>query len=318
MGARRGAYRAVSMATSRVDVVGGAGDRPVVVATRRSVEAHQDEVAGVSRDRVRVSLQDLPGRDDGRRQPEPGRAVGSDHRDRGAVGLRQDDLAADGEPHAGTVQGQDHLGREAGQGAAEDRPAPPDGLRHPERRLVPAPDGAGEHRDRSGPAGLGQAEDEQARPRAARQRRAGPQAGWPLSGSAVRGSAAAGRCGPCPGGRSARAVDGRTVLRGRPGGPGRAARVLPRPPAGAQQDHHHDHPRHRRGDQAGRPGRHPAGRRQARAGRYAAAAAGRACGRLRRGFRRQGPWLPLVVVPVGVGSDPGGCAGRPGGRLHRG
>ena len=315
--ARRAACPACRERPSRVEEVGGAGDRPVVVATRRSVEAYQDEVAGVSRDRVRVSLQDLPGRDDGRRESEPGRAVGPDHRDRGAVGLRQDDHAADGQPHARAVQGQDHLGREVGQVASQDRSAPADGLRHPERRPVPPPHRAGEHRHRPRPAALGQAEVPQARRRAARQCRTRPQAGWPVSGSALRWPAAARRSGPCPGGRSTGAVDGRAVLRGRPGGPRRAARVLPRPAARAQQDDHHDHPRHRRGDQAGRSGGDPAGGRQARAGRHPAAAAGRAGRRVRRRIRRQGPRLPLALVPARVGSDAGQRPGRPGGGLHR-
>ena len=50
---------------------------------------------------------------------------------------------------------------------------------------------------------------------------------------------------------------------------------------------------------------------------YAAAAAGRAGGRLRRGVRRQGPWLPLAVVPAGRRARAGAGQGGPRRRGRR-
>ena len=217
------------------------------------------------------------------------------------------------EPDARAHQRTHRLGRDAAAVEAEDHAAAPDGLRDPERRAVPAPDRAGEHRHRSRPAGLVEGQDPEALSGAAGQRRAGPQAGQPLSGSALRRSAAAGGRRPRLGGRPVGAADGRAVLGGGPGGARRAARVLPGPAARAQQDDHPDHPRHRRGHQARRPGGDPAGRWPAGPGRRAAAAARGAGRRVRRGLRRQGPRVPLAVVPARAGSPP-----RPGRRGPRG
>ena len=109
-----------------------------------------------------------------------------------------------------------------------------------------------------------------------------PGDGAPLPGAALRRPAAARRRGPRARRRPAGAADGRAVQRGRPGGPrepaGRAAAAAGR----AGQDDRVRHPRHRRGGQARRPGRGAPRRRQARPVRRARRAARPAGRRLRR------------------------------------
>ena len=78
---------------------------------------------------------------------------------------------------------------------------------------------------------------------------------------AVRRPAAARRGRPRAGGRPAGDADGRAVQRGRPGRARAAAGRVPAPAGRARQDHRLRHPRHRRGDQARRPGGRPARRR---------------------------------------------------------
>ncbi len=102
---------------------------------------------------------------------------GQDHRDRGAVGLRQDHDAAHGQPDAGTDQGPHPVGRNPDQIPPQDDAAPPDGVRDPERRPVPAPDRGRQHRYRSWSAGLEPAEDPLPFAGVAGQRRSGQEAG---------------------------------------------------------------------------------------------------------------------------------------------
>ena len=64
--------------------------------------------------------------------------------------------------------------------------------------------------------------------------------------------------------RPAADADGRALRRHRPDQPRAAAERVPAPPAGDPQDDRVRHPRHRRGDQDGRPHRDHAARRQAR------------------------------------------------------
>ena len=179
-------------------------------------------------DRVRARRQDLPGRHRRRRRPQPPGALGPDHDDRRPVRLRQDHHPADGQPDDRAHHGPDHLGRQPAALQAQDDAAPPDGLRHPERRAVPAPHGRREHRDGARPARLVEGQDAEAVAGAAGGRRPRPQAGRPLPGPALRRAAAARGGRARPGGRPAGDADGRALLGRRPGGPRRAARVLPR------------------------------------------------------------------------------------------
>ena len=95
---------------------------------------------------------------------------------------------------------------------------------------------------------------------AARAGRPADQLRRPLPGPALRRPAAAGRRGPRAGRRPAGDADGRAVQRGRPGRARAAAGRVPAAAGRARQDHPVRHPRHRRGDQARRPGRRAAGR----------------------------------------------------------
>ena len=100
-----------------------------------------------------------------------------------------------------------------------------------------------------------------------------PKLGDRYPGAALRRSAATRRCGPGAGRRSADPADGRAVLGGRPGGPRRAAGRNPAAARRIAQDHRVRHARHRRGDQARRPGRGVRPRRRAAAVRRPGAAA---------------------------------------------
>ena len=89
-----------------------------------------------------------------------------------------------------------------------------------------------------------------------------------LPGPALRRPAAAGRRRPGARRRPAGDADGRAVQRRRPGRPRPAAGRVPPAAGRARQDDRVRHPRHRRGDQARRPGRRAAGRRQAGPARH--------------------------------------------------
>ncbi len=116
---------------------------------------------------------------------------------------------------------------------------------------VPVP---ARHRQEAGP-----------RPRdgAPRARRPRPRVRQALPGPALRRPAAARRRRPGAGRRPARDADGRAVLGRRPGGPRPAPGRVPAAAGRARQDDRVRHPRHRRGDQARRPGGGAAGRRHA-------------------------------------------------------
>ena len=119
--------------------------------------------------------------------------------------------------------------------------------------------------------------------RAARADRHGPAGDRPaLSGGAVGRAAPARRRRPGAGRRSAAAVDGRAVRRDRPDQPSAAPGRVPGAPGARAQDRRVRDPRHRRGDQDGRPRRGPAPGRHARPVRDARRAAVRAGGRVRR------------------------------------
>ena len=138
-------------------------------------------------------------------------------------------------------------------------------LRHPARRAVPAPHGRSTT-SRTVPRLLGLGQD--ARPRRARMElleRVGLEPGVrrALPAPALRRPAAARRRRPGAGRRPAGDAHGRAVQRGRPGRARAAAGRVPAAAGRARQDDRLRHPRHRRGDQARRPGRGAAGRRQA-------------------------------------------------------
>ena len=94
--------------------------------------------------------------------------------------------------------------------------------------------------------------------RAAGAGRARPRARRPLPGAALRRPAAAGRGGAGAGRRPAGDADGRAVRGDRPDQPRAAAERVPAAAGGDPQDRPLRHPRHRRGDQDGRPDRDPA------------------------------------------------------------
>ena len=79
-------------------------------------------------------------------------------------------------------------------------------------------------------------------------------------GAALRRPAPARRRGPRARRRPAADADGRAVRRDRPDQPRAAAERVPAPAGGDPQDDRLRHPRHRRGDQDGRPDRDHAGR----------------------------------------------------------
>ena len=101
--------------------------------------------------------------------------------------------------------------------------------------------------------------------RAAGADRARPRARRPLPGAALRRPAAARRRRPGARRRPAGDADGRALRRDRPDQPRAPAERVPAPAGGDPQDRPLRHPRHRRGDQDGRPDRDPARGRQGRA-----------------------------------------------------
>ena len=138
-------------------------------------------------------------------------------------------------------------------------------------------------------ARLGQAAHARARRGAARAHRPARRLPRPLPRPALRRPAPARRRRPRARGRPAADADGRAVRRDRPDQPRAAAERVPAPAGRAAQDDRLRHPRHRRGDQDGRPDRDPQGGRHPRPVRDAGRAAdvpGRA---VRGGLRRRRP-----------------------------
>ena len=182
----------------------------------------------------------------------------------GPSGLRQDDVAQDGQP-AHRADERPHPHRRRGRrDARRDRAAAEHRLRHPAGRPLPAPDDRRERGHRAAAPGLDEGASAGARGRAARARRPGPrQVPRPLPEPAVRRRAPARRRRPGARGRPADHAHGRAVRGRRPDRPRPPPERVPAPPGGARQDDPVRDPRHRRGDQDGRPGRGLPGRRHA-------------------------------------------------------
>ena len=123
-----------------------------------------------------------------------------------------------------------------------------------------------------------------------------------LSRAALGRPAAARRCRARVGCRPAGDADGRAVLGRRPGGPRPAPGGVPAPAGRARQDDRLRHPRHRRGDQARRPGGRTAGGRDPGPARRAPRAALTAGRRVRGRFRGTRPRLPRARVRPGASS----------------
>ena len=144
-----------------------------------------------------------------------------------------------------------------------------------------------------------------------------PELGDRYPGPALRRPAAARRRRPGAGRRPAGDADGRAIRGDRPDQPRAPAERVPPPPGGDPQDGPLRHPRHRRGDQDGRPDRGDARGRQGRAVRDPGRAADGAGQRVRRGLRRRRPGAEAAGADAGPRHQPlGGAAGprRPGDR----
>ena len=143
------------------------------------------------------------------------------------------------------------------------------------------------------------AADPRARRRAARARLARPgRDARPLSRAALGRPAPARRRGARARRRPAADADGRAVRRDRPDQPRAPPERVPAPAARDPQDDRLRHPRHRRGDQDGRPHRDHAGGRHARPVRAARRAADVPGEPLRRGLRRRRPRAQATRAPA--------------------
>ena len=120
----------------------------------------------------------------------------------------------------------------------------------------------------------------------------------PLPEPALGRRAPAGRRRPRAGGRPTDHAHGRAVRRGRPDRPRAAPERVPAPPGGARQDDPVRHPRHRRGDQDGRPRRGHAGRAAPRPVRAAGRDPRRPGRRVRGPLRRRGPRPQAPLAPA--------------------
>ena len=120
---------------------------------------HQTETSRGPHDPVRCRDQAVPGRDDGGRRPVAHRPHGQDHRARRALGLRQDDQPADGQPDDRADPRLDHPRRPGHRPDGRGRAAARHGLRHPARRPLPPPHRPRQHRDRAPAPRLGQDAD---------------------------------------------------------------------------------------------------------------------------------------------------------------
>ncbi len=232
-------------------------------------------IALVQEPPVRSSAEPLEFRDVTKRYPGSRQACGrwpvaqgprrGDLRPRRPLGLRQDDRHADGQPHDRHHLRRHPARRAHGQGPQARRAAPRDRLRHPARRPVSALDDRREHRDGPAASGLGQGAHRDAHRRAARAHRPAARHALALPQPAVRRPAPARRRRPRAGLRPAGHAHGRALRRDRPDQPRALAERVPAPAGRAAQDDRLRHPRHRRGDQDGRPHRDPAGGRHPRA-----------------------------------------------------
>ena len=163
-------------------------------------------------------------------------------------------------------------------------------LRDPADRPLPAPDHGRQHRDRARGCSAGT--------RSASRARVDELLDWcrstrrdarPLSRPALGRPAPARRRGPRARRGPAADADGRALRRDRPDQPRAASERVPAAPAGDPQDDRLRDPRHRRGDQDGRPDRRAQEGRQAGPVRHARRAADRPGGQLRGGLRRRRP-----------------------------
>ena len=255
-----------------------------------------------------AAVEDLSPRGAGRRDLRPG----------GALGLRQDHRDADGQPDDRHHRGRHPARRAERQGAPARRAAARDRLRDPADRPLPPPHRRRQHRHGPQAARLGAGANPRAHRRAARARLARPRRdARPLPGPAVGRAAPAGRRGPCPGRRPAADAHGRALRRHRPDQPRAAPERVPPPPARDPQDDRLRDPRHRRGDQDGRPHRDHAEGRQARPVRDAGRAALAPGQQVRRGLRGRGPGAEAPRPPAGARREPlegaAGAGGRAGG-----
>ena len=165
---------------------------------------------------------------------------------------------------------------------------------------VPAPDAGREHGRRPAPARVAQGAHPRARRGAGRPDGARPRARRPLPRAGLGRPAPARRRRPRPGRRPAADADGRAVRGDRPDQPGAAAERVPAAPGRDPQDDRLRHPRHRRGDQDGRPRRHPAPGRRAGAVRHAGGDPHPAGRRLRRALRRRRPRAQAPLARAAV------------------
>ena len=237
------------------------------------------------------------------------------------VGLRQDDVAQDGQPaHRADVRADPHRRRRRLDPRA-DGPPPQHRLRHPAGRALPASDHRRQRRDRAAADGLDQGPPARALRGAAGPRRPGRrQVPRPVPEPAVRWRATARRRRPGASRGPADHAHGRALRGGRSDRPGPAPERIPSPPGDDRQDDPVRDPRHRRGDQDGRPRRGLPDRRDPRPIRTAARHPGRAGLVVRGALRRPGPWPQAAVAPARLRrrASPGGHGeGRCVGRGHR-
>src|SRR5437016_2060638 len=202
---------------------------------------------GHGRDQRRESHQAVRRDHGGRRRVDDHRAQ-LDHRHRGYLGLRQVDAAAHDQPARRADPRTSPHRRPRHERGSPVPAAPPDRLRDPGARTLPAPHGPGEHCDRAAPPRLGRGPHRRPRRGAARglpARSRHLRAGLPAP--ALGRAAAARRRRARARRRALGAPDGRALRRARPhhpregaGGPARHSAPL----------RHHDragHPRYGRG-----------------------------------------------------------------------
>ena len=137
-----------------------------------------------------------------------------------------------------------------------------------------------------------------------------PELARPLPGPALGRPAAARRRRPRAGRQPRRDADGRALRRGGSDQPRAAPERVPAPAGRGAKDDPVRHPRHRRGDQDGRPGRDPPRGRPPGPVRHPRRAADGARRRLRRGLRRRRPGAEAAGADAGRRHRPlAGAAG---------
>ena len=220
-------------------------------------------------------------------RPVPEGSRRQDLRPGRTVRLRQDHVAQDGQPaHRADIRTHPDRRRRR-RHARADGAAAEHRLRHPAGRPVPAPDDRRQRGHRAAAARLAEAPPSGALGRAPGARRPGSrEVPRSLPEPALRRRAAARRRRPRPRGRPADHAHGRAVRRRRPDRPGPPPERVPAAAGDHRQDDPVRDPRHRRGDQDGRPRRRLPDRRHPRPVRPAARHPGRARVGVRRPLRR--------------------------------